>query len=101
MLLWLTVTDTLGFLGMAGTVIAIASAIVAVVAFAVGSEENRKVATGIWPGGVLLALCNGITGNWILLAIALLSLPAAVASMALMNALRGGMHRRHTRTPAS
>lgn len=94
MALWLTLTDAFGFLGFAGTVTALASALTAVIAFHLDSGNTVRIAAGIWPAGAVLALCNAITGSWILLTVALLSLPIALVLTAPPTALRGSSRHR-------
>ena len=88
MALWLTLTDVSGFIGLAGTVIALASALVAAIAFSVGTPESGWIAVIGWLAGLLLSLCNSFTGNWTLLLFALISLPVALALTVAIAVLR-------------
>lgn len=101
MALWLTLTDAFGFLGFAGTVIALVSALAVVIAVNIGSAENVRIAAHIWPAGALLALCNCYTGNWTFLAVALISLPLALSPAVLIAAHRTPSRRRASAPAAS
>jgi hypothetical protein len=94
MALWLTLTDAFGFLGFAGATIALASALVVVIAFILDFGDTVRIAIGIWPVGAVLALCNAVTGSWVLLTVALISLPVALALTAPRTALHSSSRRR-------
>ena len=94
MALWLTLTDAFGFLGFAGATIALASALVVVIAFILDFGDTVRIAIGIWPVGAVLALCNAVTGSWVLLTVALISLPVALALTVLRAAVRDPSHQR-------
>lgn len=88
MALWLTLADVSGFIGLAGTVIAVASALVAAIAFSVGTPERGWIAVIGWLAALLLSLCNAFTGNWTLLLLALISLPVALVLTVVIAVLR-------------
>lgn len=71
MTLLLALADALGFVGVAGAVLAVASALTAAVAFTVTETPTvGKIATVIWLGGALLSLCSWCSGAWVLPAVA-------------------------------
>jgi hypothetical protein len=74
----LALADALGLISHAGTVIAVATAIIAGIAFCLGEASHGAVATAGWLIGVTLSLCAIFSGNWLLIAISLTALPAAL-----------------------
>lgn len=96
MALLLTLADVLSFVGLAGTAIAIASALVASIAFSVGAPESGWIAVVGWLAGLLLSLGNSFAGYWTLLLLPLISMPVALALTVIIAALRNVPRRRST-----
>lgn len=92
MAFWLTIADALSFLGLAGTVLALACAIAAAIAFAIiGSPAHGGAATAGWLFSALLSLCSGFAGNWYLSAVALAALPVSLILAGALSLLRAAL----------
>jgi hypothetical protein len=66
MALLLTLADALTFVGFAGAVLAVVSALIASVAFAVPeASTGGKVASVMWLGAAVMSLCSSFTGAWL------------------------------------
>jgi hypothetical protein len=75
----LALADALGLLAHAGTVIAVASALLTGLAICRGLPSHGSLAAAGWLIGAILSLCATFAGNWLLPAIATAALPAALA----------------------
>jgi hypothetical protein len=76
----LALADALGLLAHAGTIIAVASALLTGLAICRGLPNHAGVAAAGWLIGALLSLCATFAGNWLLPAIATAALPAALVA---------------------
>lgn len=88
MALWLDLSEAFTFLGMSGTVLAIALGVVAAVAFALlGNPSGGGVATAGWLLCVMLSVASsfGFTGDWLLPTLAVSALPVALVLAAAVN----------------
>lgn len=95
MALWLDFADAMAFLGLAGTALAIASAIVAATALAIiGAPDAGVVAVAGWVAGVLLSLGGFFVSNWHLPTVALASLPLALVLAGAIGLIRASIRPR-------
>lgn len=98
MALWLTLADALTFLGLAGAVLAVASAAVAAIAFViVGAPDIGAVAVAGWLCCLVLSLCSGFAGHWHLPGLAVVALPCALILASIVGLLRTGVRPRRPR----
>lgn len=89
MTLWLVIVDALTFIGLAGAVLAVASAVVAATAFAImGAPDAGAAAVAGWLCCVILSLCGGFEGHWHLPGIAVAAGPTALLLTCLIGLLR-------------
>lgn len=85
---WLTLTDIFGFLGIAGTVIAVASTLIGAAAFGWGNPGLGWGGTVGWFLGLVLSLGNYFLGHWALPLVALVSLPVSLILTVVIVVLR-------------
>ncbi len=92
MTIGLGLADTIAFLGLAGMVIALVSAVVAAVAFAIiGAPSEGGAAMVGWLVGLMLSLCGGFGGDWYLPALAVAALPLFLALAGAIGLLRAAL----------
>lgn len=98
MALWLNLADALTFLGLAGAVLGVASAVVAAIAFAIiGAPDTGVAAVTGWVCCLALSLCSGIAGHWHLPGLAVVALPGALILASVVGLLRAVFRPRRTR----
>lgn len=88
MALWLDLTHVFTFLGIAGTILALAFGVVAGVAFAItGNPSRGAVATGGWLVSVMFSFTAtfAFAGSWALPTVAIFALPLTLTLSAAFN----------------
>ena len=88
MAITLALADVFGLIAHAGVIVAVATAILAGIAFCLGDPSSGGVAAAAWLVGVMLSLCATFSGNWLLPAIAIIALPAALVLTGIFLLLR-------------
>lgn len=94
MALSLALAGVYGLLAYAGLIVAVVTAIIAAGAFIRGSFSGGGVASAGWFMGVVLSLCCGFAGDWLVAAVAISALPATLALAGVVFVVRAALFRR-------